>query len=76
MYILSTHRRAVDTGRDRVECIIIGPDDPMNQELTPDKFLSQITVVLRANNFSVSETEISSGSVILALICISPTTHN
>ena len=46
-----------------MECVIVGPDDPQDQSLSPDIFLSQITAVLRANNFSVPDTEISSGTI-------------
>ena len=56
-------RRAVDTGRDRVECTIVGPTDPRDQSLSPDSFSIQIITVLRANNFTVPGTEIRSGIV-------------
>ena len=53
-------RQAID-GRNRVECTIVGPTDPNDQSLSPDSFQNQIIAVLRADNFSVAGTEISSG---------------
>ena len=44
-----------------MECTVVGPNDPQDQSLNPDSFLNQIVAVLRANNFSIPETEISSG---------------
>ena len=44
-----------------MECTIVGPTDPQDQSLSPDSFSNQIIAVLRANNFTVQGTEISSG---------------
>ena len=47
-----------NSGRDRVECTIAGPAGA--QDPSPGSFSNQIIDVLRANNFSIPETEIYS----------------
>ena len=55
--------RAVDPGRDRVECIVIGPNGSQDQSLSPDSsFFNKIVSVLRTNNFTIPQTEIRSGT--------------
>ena len=62
------HRRAVDIERDRVECTIVGPNNPSDQSVSPDNFLHQIMSVLKANNFAIIGTEAISGDCYLATI--------
>ena len=63
VYESFSFRRAVDVGRDRVECTIVGPIDPQDQSLSPDRFLDQIITVLRGNNFTIEGTEATSGII-------------
>ena len=61
-----------NSGRDRVECTIVGPSGA--QDPSPDSFSNQIIDVLKANNFSIPETEIYSGNIweYYAIIIIIP----
>ena len=62
------HRQAVDIERDRVECTIVGPNNPSDQSVSPDNFLNQIMSVLKANNFAITGTETISGDCYLTTI--------
>ena len=63
-------RLSIGGGNDRVECTVEGSTDSQNQLRKAS--LSQIFVVLGSNNFTISGTEVYSGTVSVYFLLLQP----